>query len=407
MNVINGMNYRCQSGNPAPYTAPIRNVRRLLWRWLRTVIGWGDHDKTASVWDSPELTGTDGATDSSNAWIFTSATGGFATSMIGYLLCVHPTDATAASTGGFSDPLRNGFYKIVNVLNGNTLVLAKTIGVHHLGLPLSETGLHFTIDDFYTTSKAPVDTNFFVLEGEYTDTTKFHFYNLEAYSGGGNYGRHFFQLSPYADWDNGTHAWNGSNRVTAQVPLLYDPHNSGSLVETVIYAGGDKTHFWMMAQIAIDNVHQDVVLWNVGEFDAFHAADTKPSLLVAYNNTANLNPWTGVFTPKGVNSDGTVPLSMSGRHMCKTRDSSVQSQDSSIVTRSAYSGRNTILPLIVTSEVAGYEGVRGQFKICHGQRSTYVGQQPRVVGATKQYLQIYDHVFAWNGSNVAQNFIGV
>lgn len=407
MNYINGLRYSSEIGNPTGnYGQAARNFRRLLWRWLHTVIGWGDHDKTAAVWDNPVIaTRTDGATDATDPWIFTSATGGFTTALINAILCVHPTDATVALTGGFTDPEQNGLFKIINVINPNTLILTKGMGVDAVaGLPLSETGLTFTIDDFYPRSDAPINPNFFVLEGQHTDTTPFHFYNLESTE---NYGANRSQISPYGDWDAVTHAWNASNRVSAQKLMVYEPLNSNT-IEITAFAGGDKTHFWVVAVFNdIAAAFRDMMYWHVGEFDRFHASDLKPSFQIAYVNSSNLSPWSGIRYASGVNADGTVPVDLSGRNMCKTRDSAAQVQAVPGVTRTRYSGRSMFTPLILSSEVAGYEAIRGELKIMHGPSKDYVGQQPRVLGLSKQFLQIYDQVYAWNGTDIRQAFYGV
>lgn len=395
MNVINGLRIVHEGGSPSPYACPARNARRMLWRFLHTVIGWGDHDKSGAQWDNPIATGSDGATNATDKWQMTSATGGFTTAMIGYQLTIHPTDATAGTAGGFSDPTRNGIYQIVNVLNGNTLVLQKGMGVHaDDGLPLNESSLHFTIDDFRKNSLVVADNNWAVLEGEYTDTTKFHLRLYERYSS--NYGRCTFQIGPWADWDAAAHAWKVANRVSAQREAsTTDPNNSGQ-EEYHVYAGGDKTWFWFTVAVTSNGGFQDLWFYSAGEFDPYHAADVKPCYAMMTCNPSEASPWAGIQNPVGVNIDGSVPLQHYTAHMVQDRETSSQITDSINVVRSTYSGRHPILPILILTNVAGYEAIRGEIRIRHGLRNTRgVGNWPYVFGTNGEYLHLYDHAFPW------------
>lgn len=408
MNFINGLQLDVEYAIASAYGSPLRQTRRLLWYWLNKVIGWVDHDKIGTKWDpTPLLAGTDGATDSSNPLLFSSATGGFTSALIGHALCICPTDAETASTGGFTDPTQNGFWRVRNVLSDTTLVVQRWMGVNNAGFPLSETGLNFKFINFYSNSELPSDYDEFVLEGQHSDATPFHFYNQERYST--NYGRGYFQISPYADWDNVGHAWNVSNRVSPLLSVTCTQAFNISSPMITVYAGGDANWFWMFAYSSSSGGQYGLNFWSGGEvFNPFHAADTKPSIVLGLSGAStSISPWSGIMSgARGTNADGTAPLSLSGRYMCKNRDASTQVADSSGVTNTRYSGRHLILPMILTSENAGYEAVRGQFKFFHGQRSTYVGVQPYVFGASKEWIHIYDHVFPWNGSDVTFQYPG-
>ena len=403
MNFLNGLTFQTQQ-SVSPYASPARQVRRLLWAWLHKVIGWDDNDKSGTKWDDPPLTGTDGATDASNAWKFTSATGGFTAAMVGGFLVVHPTDAVAGTSGGFTDPDRNGFYRIKSVPNGNTLYVAKTQGVDLDGFPLSESGLAFSIYHFYDNADLPSDNDFFVLEGDISGgSDKFHFRSRERYDA--NYGRHYVQISPYADWDNVAHDWDVNNRVSAEISNLFDPANSGDN-EVHLFGGGNKNYFWAFWEVGRESTGAfvDAQFLFCGEFLKFHAADQRPVSLIAYVNPGELDPESGIYSGVGTNADGSSPVTLTNRFMCANKDSDTGILEVPAASISRYSGRRIHTPFIVSVEDVGYEAIRGQYPFKRGHSVDYVGYQPQTLGNTQQFLRLHNLIFPWNGSDVRQSF---
>lgn len=406
MNVLNGLQWKPDPQLASPYTSGPRMVRRLIWFWLHHVVGWADIDKTGTAYDDTELTGSDGATDATGK-VFSSATGGFDTDWAagGYFLVVHPTDATSALTGGFTDPERNGFYRIVAVKSANDLVIDASQGVDLEGMPASESGLAFSIVNLQDDAILPVDNDFFVLRGDVdTSGTTFDLRIRERHNV--NYGRHYVQVSPYADWDAVAHNWNVSNRVSSEISVVSDPFNYEHWV--TIYGGATKNWFWLAVGYAnASQAFDDSAFYFAGEFDPFHAADQRPVIVAADRNVSDVDIFGPIAKPQGTNADGTVPLALSGRWMVQHRETSTWVQDVPTATVSRYSGRHIHCPIIITSEVAGYEAVRGQlpFKMTSGLRTD--GEQPKVLGATKDFLRIGGWaVFPWNGSNVRNQILG-
>lgn len=406
MNVLNGIQWRPDTQVSSPFTAGPRHVRRMLWFWLTKVVGWGDFDKSGSTYDNTELTGTDGVTDSTGK-LFSTATGGLQSTWNNgkYFLVVHPTDASSALTGGFTDSDRNGFYLIRGVRNTNQLVIDNAQGVDLAGMPASETGLNFSIVNFASTSLLPSSGDFFVVEGDINvSSEKFHVRVREDHTA--SYGRHHWQLSPYADWDAGADDWDIDNRVSTEISVLHDALNVDH--DVTIYGAATKNFFWLWVNYA-DNSGSflDSNFYSCGEFSAFHAADQRPVIMSVGQNTSNLDTLSIIRRQYGTNSNGTVPLTLGARWMSDHRDTDSYVYESPAATISRYSGRLIHLPIIITSEVPGYESVRGQLPYKITAPPPYTDIQPKAVGTNLDFLRINHLVFPWNGSRVRSRYIGV
>lgn len=394
-----------ESGSTYQHAYGARFARKLLWIWLVKVIGWEDIEKSGSYWDNPQLTGTDGATDASNVRKFTSATGGFDSTIVGSYLVVHPTAAPAA-TGGFSDQTRNGFYYIRSVEDGNTLYVDSYRGVHTDGLPLSETGLTFSIYRFRdVATQIPRNGDYYVVRGTGSGG------DLDLYvreAAGANYNPWRFTVSPFADWVAGSPgSFSPSNRITAETNL----GNSSSLDRARLMAVGDMDHFVLFFRgydAPGTTANDEPRILYVGNIEAFHPSDDpRPSVLMVQQvHQTTFNVLEEIDSNcKMVAADNTTQLSSSVGYISYHDYDVSNALTHQIRMRSKFSGRFVQTPLIVCEEASGHAEIRGTLK------NFYLGHDdgnPAKLliypfGTNLDKLRIGNGVIDWNGSRVLEN----
>lgn len=379
--------------------------RKLIFNWLVKVCGWEDIEHSAisgDRYDDPQLTGTDGATDASDPTIFTSATGGFDSTMVGSQLLVCPTSPPAPS-GGFLDPERNGFYFIRAVLDTNTLQLDQWRGVHTDGVPLSESGLNFEILRFRSYSTyAPVLNDYFVIRGTGGNTNQFDFKVTEV---SGNYRRWDLQLSPFADWVAGSPgSFSPSTRLTGVANL--DGGYGSDYAK--VFGVADQSHAIIYIRDYADNgaINANPYVIYIGEIDSFNPLnDARAFVLGAreYDSGNMLNTMdTNLLT---LGADDVTALNSSVGYVSYNTYSTSNALTGHGRARSDFSGRFVQTPLFIFEESAGFPEVRGTM------RNWYMGHDNGGGDTTILYpfgtnlnkLRINNTVIDWNGSRVLDN----
>lgn len=373
--------------------------RKLIWNWLVKVCGWEDIEKSGGRWDNSQLTGTDGATDASDPTLFTSATGGFDSTMAGSQLLVCPTSPPAPS-GGFLDPTRNGFYFIRAVLDSNTLQLDQWRGVHTDGLPLNESGLNFEIVRFRNHSTyAPVQDDYAVIRGTGSNTNQF---DLKIEEKSNNYRRYFFQLSPFADWTTGE--FDPSTRLTSESNI----EGGFNADYAKVFGVADQSHAFIFIRKynSGGGTEGNPIVIYMGEIDAFNPIyDTRPFVL-GLHESDNGNMLNSLDTTLfALGADDTTAINSSVGFVSYTPYNFVNALTGFGRARSDFSGRFVQTPLFIFEHNVGFPEIRGTMKnwyLGHNDGgSDTVIIYPFGTGLNK--LRINNTVIDWNGSRVLDN----
>jgi hypothetical protein len=379
----------------------------MIYLWTTRVLGWVDHDKVGTKWDDIILGPiTDGATHASNPKRFSSATGGFTTAMEGQYLLVHPT-AAPASAGGFTDPQYNGFYKINRAYDGGNDIDVEIVnGVHHDGLPLSETGLRFIVVDLTSSSKLPATTDWFVIRGTGIGgdfDVRFRESTSPAYS------PHLIQASPFADWDNVGHAWSPSTRITGEVQVEHSSNDDRAWV----WAVGDLTHFVIFAKYrtSSDIAVIDTDMMYVGDITAFHPADDLRPVVCACGRSSwnvsdkpnfhELNFWNNEGHFRMLSGDDATPSTGYLVHPSQHANTDASMLSPVLVDRSRWSGRFVRAPLILANYSSGTEEIRGSLKSIE-LGHLYGPPTCTPFGASLDRLRLAQCSISWNGSRVGR-----
>ena len=409
MNFINGIEVgdRTLSSNASPWAWGAGHFKRMLWWWAVKVIGWVDHDKSGAFWDNVQLaTQTNGATDASDPTLFTGS--GFTTAMAGSYLCVHPT-AAPATAGGFGNPERNGFYKILSVPSATQVIVEIQNGVHHLGLPLSESSLTYTVLNYrgnQTTIPAPTG-DFAVIRG--TGVGGDFDIRMRTEFSGSFYGALSLQASPYADWDSGSNDWIPSNRVTTE-GLSW--HNSQSDYGWV-WAFGDLTQIvvWVRYFNTATSAVDSMFLY-MGDITPFHPADDLKPVVCGYGRLgASLDEHTPLYNvnPTGAAQNGILMIAndnlpVYGRPVYQTGSAGITTEFHAFTrtTRSFHSGRFVRRQIPIWAQVAGKEELRGVLKNVDWGHF-YGPRGPIPLGLTRDRIRFFTQmVGAWNGSKISR-----
>lgn len=398
-NFVNGIQLGAESsGSAYGYAYGHRHLRRVLRWWLTKVIGYQDIEAYGSAYNTTLLaTLADGATHATNPSRFSSATGGFASSMEGHLLIVHPTDATVATTGGFTDPDRNGLYKIKRVYDSNNLDVEIFNGVHTDGLPLGESGLAFTIipASGAAADRIPVTGDHYVVRGTGIGGD----FDVYLRENTGNYGPTRVQVSPWADWVAGSPGgWNPSTRVTSET---YNVHSSSADL-CWFWAVGDKTRFivWARTFNTSWTAASSLVLY-VGDITAFHpTVDTRPVVLAQGLLDGSLQDFSAISAPRMVAPDDTTQVTGEALYLSTYPGSGTSVINDERLLRSEYSGRFVRTPILVAASSSGNEEVRGQYKGL--ELGHHFGPRgPTPLGTNRDRIRFFTQLVApWNGSKI-------
>ncbi len=381
-----------------------QHVKRLLYLWLKKVVGWTEHDirgggswGAVGNWDNPLVSlKTDGATDSSDVRKFTSATALFITNGVteqDYLF-VRPASAPTP-TGGFTDPTRNGFYRILRVVSESEIWVETWNGVHTDGLPLSESGLNFEIHRFTGTSHFPTNGDQWVMEGTGIGGT-FHLrqHHDYAYNYGGGVQ---FDISPWPDWDNVGHAWLAAPpRHTTFVNNGCEPYCDVGW----IWAIADLTHVIIFVRYYNTGFSaQDIWFMYAGDIEAFHPTqDTRPVVILNQAQNSSWNVLTQTSN-RWVDPDGTTERStVHPIYHTQYAGNSGALGDNQRRNRSYHSQRFVRWPVILAEDVAGGEELRGQLKSLRWM-SNYSLRMFTPFGAARDQICLSDYLaMPWNGS---------
>jgi hypothetical protein len=361
-----------------------------MWVWLNKVVGWSDVDKSGSNWDNPTLAGaSDGATDASDPEIFNSATGGFSG--------IDPSDSTKRYYlvgTGFTDSTDDGFYLIGRVESDNQIRIRKNFsGVHTDGLPLSETGVTWRVEEFKDLGGLPAVGDWWVLGGTGVGGT-FHLYCLSDNSP--TWSQDKFQISPYDDWDAIGHAWDAPPRYTAFQGNWNERYDDRHL----LFGVADLTHavFWTRGYDFNNNIIDYPNLYYFGDMNPFRPTqDTRPVICIARQADSNWNTWKGFMDSVGmIGSDGTQTL---GRIIVPTvhGSSSEHMLDNVAKTQSKHSGKVFRHPLVVVCRDASYAEIRGTLKSLEGFHR-YGGLVGSPFGTSRDRLRLQFESMPWNGS---------
>lgn len=377
----------------SPYAAGNRHLRRLLFCWLKHVVGWTEIDKSGSNWDNPDVAGAaDGTTDGYDAEKFTSATGGFN--------AIDPYssgDRYHLMITGFSDSTRDGFYEIQRVEDDNTVFINKAYsGVHTDGFPLGESGLSWKVYNFKNNAKIPANGDWWVLEGTGTGGA-FHVYCLSDNSE--SYTEPNYQVSPYPDWDAVAHAWKTPARYTARTLSLIDDSARDSCY---VFAVADLTHCALFARIysgdIVSSYGSPMALY-FGDIVPFRpSVDTRPVVCIAHQ-TSGWN-WWGALTGGSVMMIDGLNNQTQGLTLFPSLHGSSGTfvLDGTRRTRSLWSGRYVRVPLVVANLNSGSEEIRGQLKSIEGFHSDLQVAVATPFGSSRDRLAFPSWSMPWNGS---------
>jgi hypothetical protein len=365
---------------------------------MHKVIGFQDIEKSGANYDNAQLGPiADGATHASNPRRFTSATGGFTSAMEQSHLLVKPTDATAGTAGGFTDPEKNGFYEIRRVYNTNTIDVEIFNGVHSDGLPLSETGLAFEVHRLRDSGNLLADTNYAVLRGTGTGGT-YDVKMTENY--GANYAPTRIIVSPWADWVPGSPgSFSPGTRITSES----QQNHSFNADIGWIWAIGDLTRIMVWARFWSSGFGAtDSIFLYLGDISPFHPADDLRPVVVGHGTLGgSLDEYTNMkHAIRMVAGDDTTQVTsrlVYASHQAGDGTHHLGFTDSP---RSFHSGRFVRSPIIVMEETAGNEEFRGQLKgVEFGH--FYGPRGPIPLGTSRDRIRFFTQFIGpWNGSKI-------
>lgn len=393
-NFINGIQIGGDA-SVAPHAHGPRHTRRMLWTWMVKVIGYQDIEKTGAFWDNPQLSvHVDGATSSTDSSRFSSVVGGFTAAMEGSFLLVFPTAAPATS-GGFTDATRNGFYRIKRVLDANTVAVEIFNGVHSDGLPLGESGVRFEVHDFRKTADLPVAGNDFIVRGTGAGGTfdaRWH----EDYAD--NFAPTRIQMSPFADWAVGSPgAFVPATRLTT---VVQNDHQFNADIGWV-WAIGDLTQIIVWVRYFNTSfTPTDGQFIYMGDFTPFHPAnDLRPVGASAAAHGASLEELAN-FSLKALGADDLTAIDLLSSYLAEHAGSALGFHDQQREDRSQHSGRFVRSPIIQYTSVAGNEEIRGQLKNVD-QGHFYGPRGPVPFGTALDRIRFFTQFTApWNGSKI-------
>lgn len=381
MNFMNGIRVGGEGNGSGTYGFGRRQMRRAIFLFLKYVVGWVEVSKVGSNWDNPTLSGaSDGATDAADAGIFNSATGGFSA-----LTPQSGDNRYYAIITGFTDSTRDGFYLIKKVVTDNqVLINVPYCGVHTDGLPLSETGLTWSVHDFKPNALLPANNDEFYLRGTGIGGS----FQLHCLSDNTpSYSPDHFRVSP----DNGSN-W------TAYTAGENEPHQDSGL----IFGVADLTHAYFYVRYYDEDMEtgsQNPSTYYFGDITAFRPADdTKPVVCFAERVNSDWNPWSSLIGgPIKSLTDGNVQIDHTLIYPTGHGNSSVSALGNARKTRSYYSGRFIRFPLVVVSNDNSYPEVRGYLKSLDGSH-TYGDRVGTPFGTGRDRLRLPGSSMAWNGS---------
>jgi hypothetical protein len=396
-NYLNGVqvgNENWDGGNPN-YGAGPRYAWKLWFLWLKKVVGWSQVDINGSRWDNAVESGTNGATDATLTYKFTSSGASFTSNCAaGDQLMIAPTSPPATS-GGFSDATRNGFYWINQVVDDETLYVDTWRGVHTDGLPLSESGLNYEVHRFRTGGTyLPQNDDFWVLAGTGTGGD-FHMYLLN--DSVQNYAYSQIWVSPWDDWDAGTHAWKSPARYTSKSNYNNDPHTDKCLC----YGFADLTHCFFYYRGYDYNWAAKLPQWfYVGDIEPFNPTDDPRPVVLNTGHTGNTtvtNTYTYMYDKVRMVSHDLTQQTAGLLKMSLYIDSSTGILDGTTRASSRFSGKYYHTPLVVVEDTTGKTEVRGRLKNCYFTHDN----GPRIftpVGTSLDLLRLSNVSIKWNGS---------
>lgn len=381
MNYLNGVKV---GGivSPAPaYGAGRRQMRRLIFLWLKYVVGWVEVSKVGTNWDNPVLAGAaDGATHVSDPKIFNSATGGFSG--------IDPASTTnryQLLITGFSDPTRDGFYVIKQVITDNQVwVDVPYCGVHTDGLPLSETLLTWRVEDFKDISLIPAIDDEWYLRGTgiggsfqlHCDSNNDTIYSPDSY-----------RVSP-DDGANWTAFTDGNDEPWSDAGIIFGVADATHAYFWVRWYQGD----FLTAYLVPDNLY-------FGDIVAFRPAnDLTPVVAIAKEALSDWGTWTSLITG-GVRSLTASNVQIDERALYPTiHGNSVVSAFADVrKLRSYYSGRFIRAPIVIASIDNAYPEVRGYLKSVDMSHQ-YGDRVCTPFGTGRDRLRIAYGSIPWNGS---------
>ncbi len=378
MNYLNGIRVGGNSGWGQAYSR--RHMRRVLYLFLKHVVGWTEVSKVGSNWDNPSLAGAaDGATHASDAEIFNSATGGFSG--------IDPKSTTSRFyllVTGFADSTRDGFYLIKQVITDNQILIdAPYCGVHTDGLPLNETGLTWRVEDFKSSSLVPANNDEYYLRSTgIGGNFQVHCKNIST-----TYYQDTFRVSP----DDGSH-W------TAYTTNTFDAAEESGL----LFGVADATHAYFYIRGYTGDMgagNNYPATYYFGDITAFRpTVDTKPVVCFAQRTGSDWRAWGALLDgPIRSLTDGNVQISHVLIHPTLHGASATGVLDNARKTRSYYSGRFIRFPLIVVSTNNSYPEVRGYLKSVDGMHH-YGDRIGTPFGTGRDRLKIGRASIPWNGS---------
>ncbi len=383
------------------YGAGRQQFRRLMWVWLTKILGWTHVDDESGdpdlAWDHPTIGGSsgiaDGATDVTDSQKFTSATGGFSalSGSIRYYLLIK----------GFSDPTKDGFYLIDRSISDNELRIRKVFSLHTDGLPLGESNLTFWVYDFYSQSTRPGvigNSTWWVLAGTGIGGT-FHLrcQNNTTYA----YMRDQFDLSPYDDWDSGTHNWKAPARYTAIQGDMAEPYSNELLVFGVADSDKHNAVFWTRTYNDSLNGVSYPTIYYFGDIVPLRPTDDlRPVVCVA--KLCDSNWQFNAHTNIGQIAWDYSQVNARAIHASQYADKGAGVLDSSYQkVRSYFSGRLFQLPWVVATETSGKVEVRGYLKYLLNTHA-YGDRAGTPFGAFRDQIRFANISIPFNGSRQYQ-----
>jgi len=249
-----------------------------LARWVREfpvyLCGRTALDNNDAGWDATDATGVNGAS-------VVGHTDRFEITGDAYTFTQAIDQGSYLTITGFADPKRNGIYRIVNVLTSKIVQLDVKHGVHEDGIPTLQSGLTWRLWNGNRAATVPAVSTWCVLVGTYRNASgTFHLKITTGNTSAGQAGFPQFQLSPYATWNAGSHAFDAGppSPINNRAAVENYPGYSGSLV----WAIGDQNAFIIFWR---DTYNNTIGVTYIGEFTPFYpGVDPKPATCQHGNN---------------------------------------------------------------------------------------------------------------------------
>ena len=381
MNFMNGIRVGGEGNGSGAYGFGRRQMRRAIFLWLKYVVVWVEVSKTGSNWDNPSIAGAaDGATHASDPSIFNSATGGFSG--------IDPQSTTQrfyAIITGFTDATRDGFYLIQRVITDNQVLIdVPYCGVHTDGLPLSETGLTWSVHELKSNALLPGVGDEYYLRGTgIGGSFQMHCLSDNVIS----WSQDKFRVSP-DDGSNWTAYTAGENEAQ---------QDSG-----LVFGVADMTHAYFFVRYYDEDMLAGSwypSTYYFGDITAFRpAVDTNPVVCFAERTDSNWSIWSSLIAgPIKSLTAGNIQID----HTCLYP--SIHGNDGNALlggirkVRSYYSGRFVRRPIIVVSNDNSYPEVRGYLKSVDATHF-YGDRVGTPFGTGRDRLKLVGGSIPWNGS---------